>query len=148
MARRRPTGHHDRRARVEHALASDDPLGQIGALVDESTGLGQIFRYAFACLLETNSAELPILFDRYEDDELGHIEDALEAIAAKRTLQDYRTLKRAFDDAIASGMDRLDASDAVASRPQLALLARRYKAHVAELEQQLIAFCRAHVGEL
>jgi len=129
-------------------LASDDPLGEVGALVDDGTTLGQVFKYAFACILETNSAELPIVFDRFDDGDLLHIENALEVIQATKTLEDYRTLKRAFDAAIASGLDRLDASDVVAGRPELAMLGRRYKAHVAEMERQLISFCRAHVGEL
>jgi hypothetical protein len=129
-------------------LASDDPLGEVGVLVDEDTKLGQVCRYAFACILETNSAELPILFDRFEDEELSHIENALEVIQATKTLEDYRTLKPAFEAAIARGSDLQDASDAVARKPELAALGSRYKAQVAEMERQLISFCRAHVGEL
>jgi len=147
MARRRTTP-QDRRTRLDQALSSADPLGEVGPLVDDSTRVGQVFKYACACILETNSAELPILFDRYEDADLRRIENALEAIHATQTLEDYRTLKQAFDAAIAAGSDRLDASDAVARRPELAVLGRRYKAHVAEMERQLISFCRAHVGEL
>jgi hypothetical protein len=148
MARRRTAPPQDRRARLERALASADPLGEVSALVDDGTKLGQVFRYAFACILETNSAELPILFDRFEDEDLHHIENALEVIQATKTLEDYRTLKGAFDVEIASGADRMDASDAVAGKPELAMLGRRHKAHVAEMERQLISFCLAHVGEL
>jgi hypothetical protein len=148
MARRRPIPPEDRRARLERALASSDPLGAVNAIVDESTPLGRIFRRVFACILETNSAELLILFDRYDDEYLRDIEDALEAIQATRTLEDYRRLKQAFDAAVASGLDRLDASDAVASTAELAVRGRQYQAHVAEMEQQLTSFCRAHVREL
>jgi hypothetical protein len=148
MARHRTTPPQTRRLRLERALASDDPLGEVGALIREDTSAGQTFKWAFACVLETHSAELPILFDRYVDDDLRHIEEALEAIQATATLEDYRILKRAFDAAVSSGLDRLDASDAVANAPELAPVARRYKAHVAEMERQLVGFCRARVGEL
>jgi hypothetical protein len=138
----------NRRQQLQTALDSGDPLGAVDAFIDEGTPLGLTFKWAFACILETNSAELPILFDRYDDTQLRAVEDALEAIGAARTLEDYRTLKRAFDAALASGLDRPDASDAIAKRPELSALGRRYKDHAAEMEERLIAFCRAHVDEL
>jgi hypothetical protein len=148
MARSRTTSREDRRTRLDRALASADPLGEVAALVDESAAVGQVFKFAFACILETNSAELPILFDRFEGDDLRRVEQALETIEATKTLEDYRTLKRIFEAALASGVDPLDASGVVASRPEAAALGRRHKTHVAEMERQLVSFCRAHVGDL
>ena len=137
-----------RALRLERALASKEPLTKVQALINETTAAGQTFRFAFACLLETRSATLTILFDRFEDDELARIEQSLDAIQASRTLADFRKLKRAFDDAVASGQDRFDASDAVASRADLAAIGRRHKAQVAEMERRLLAYCRAHLREL
>ncbi len=145
MARRAPG---DRRARLRQALSADDPLAAIEGLIDDTTAAGQVFRHAFACLLETHSAGLPILFDRFEEDDLRRVEAALAAIEATRTLADYRTLKAAFDAAVASGMDPLDASEAIAEKPELKRIGRGHKMHVAELERQLLAFGQAHVEQL
>jgi hypothetical protein len=148
MARKRATSSSDRSSRLLKALASKEPLTALEPLVDDSTPAGKTFRWAFACILETNSAGLPILFDRFEDEELDRVQAALGAIEAKQTLADIRRLRQAFEKATGKGMDRLEASDAIANDPKLKPIARAHAAQVEEMERQLIAFSKAHVRDL
>ncbi|MBE0584488.1 MAG: hypothetical protein IH612_12120 [Desulfofustis sp.] len=133
---------------VQEALSFDDPLSALSGVVDENTPSGGAYRWAYVCILETNSAGLSILFDRYEDTDLDQIEGALEKIGALKTLSDLRVLRKAFDDAIALGFDRFDASDNLDKDPNLKGIIREYQRHVEEMENLLVVFCKKHAHEL
>jgi hypothetical protein len=126
-----------------------DALHEVRELVpDNGMGAQQAVVYGFACILEANSAGLSILFDRFEDDELEKIRSSLEAIGAIRTLADFRQLQGVFASAVAGGRDRLDASEWMAVQPESQRIDRESEAHVREMEQKLLEFCKTHVDEL
>ena len=146
------TKQKQRLAALKKALTSAralDALEKVRALIpDEGAGAQQVVVYGFACLLEANSAGLSILFDRFEDDELEQIGSSLEAIGALQTLAAFRKLQRAFASAVAGGRDRLDAAEWVAARSDSRRIDRDARAHVTEMEQKLLAFCKAHLEQL
>lgn len=133
VARVRRAGIASRKVRLgklEKALSSGTPfdaLAKVRELVpDDGVGAQQVVVYGFACILETNSAGLSILFDRFDDDELRKLDASLERIGATRTLAALRAMRRL-------GAAKLDAQSQV---------------YVAEMEQRLLAFCKAHLPEL
>ena len=104
--------------------------------------------YALACKLETNSACLSILFDRFGDEELERIRSSLERIGAARTLADLGELQALFQDSLAAGSDRLDAAELVQEQSNARGIDGRSEAHVEEMEKKLLQFCEAHLEEL
>lgn len=139
-------------AALRTALQSVDPaeaLAQLRALVpDDGEGAQQVIVYAYACILEVNSAGLSILFDRFEDDELAKCRAALEAIGAERTQADLRTLHALFVQALAEGRDRFAASEWVVEHPDTRSIDRQSDIHVSELESALLAYCDRHMEEI
>ena len=140
----------DRRriAAIEKALASDDPLGRVREVISEKGKEGQVVVWAFGCLLETNSATLTMLFDRFAPAEIAKIERALDAIGAVNTGRDLKSLREALAALMDSGVRRSDASDQLDSSPPAKAIKRRSDVHVQEIERHLLAYCRAHVREL
>ena len=139
-------------AALRKALQANEPveaLAQVRELVpDDGEGPQQVIVYAYACILEVNSAGLPILFDRFEDDELAKCQAAFEAIGAKRTQEAFRALHALFEHALAEGKDRFEASDWVAEHPDARPIARQSDVHVSELESALLAYCARHVEDI
>ena len=133
---------------VEKALASSEPLAKVREAIAETNEEQRVVMWAFACLLETNSAGLSILLDRFTGPELGRMEKALDTIGAKRTLADLRKLRQAFVAARHSGQSRDDAAEAVDRGALGRASARAREAHVREMEDRLLSFCKAHVAEL
>ena len=93
----------------------------------------QVVVYAYACILETNSAGLSILFDRFSRAERRSMASALAAIKATATLRALRSLERAF---------------AREKAPETRSVDRQSDKLVAEMEAGLLRFCEAHVVEL
>jgi hypothetical protein len=141
-----------RLARLKKALSAKDAfesLVKIRELVpDEGVGAQQVVVYGFACILETSSACLSILFDRFDDDELAKIVAALESIGATSTLRDLRELQVVFARAVGKGHARLDAADRVARQARTRGVDGRSEAHGREMEQKLLEFCKQHLEEL
>ena len=139
-------------AAIRKALQSNDPaeaLATVRALVpDDGEGPQQVVVYAYACILEVNSAGLSILFDRFEDDELARCQAALEAIGAERTQADFRTLGALYAHALAEGKDHFAASEWVAEHPDARPIDRQSDMHVSELESALLAYCARHVEDI
>lgn len=104
-------------ASVRAALLSDEPLMSLAAVIDGDTPAGKVFCWVQACLLETNSAGLTIVFERFSLEEIAEMETALEAVGATETLADLRALRKAFELSIGSGMDELDASEELDCHP-------------------------------
>lgn len=146
------TKQKQRLAALKKALTSAralEALEKVRALIpDDSAGAQQVVVYGFACLLEVSSAGLSILFDRFEEDELERIGASLEAIGALQTLAAFGKLQRAFVSAVAGGRDRLDAAEWIAARADSRRIDRDAKAHATEIEQKLLAFCKAHLDQL
>ena len=136
------------RPRLQKALESPDPLPAISALVDDGRPAGQTFRWAYACILETNSARLSILFDRFDDGERAQIAQALEQIGASRTVADLRALTAVFDAGVTAGLDPADASELLADDGASAAIGKRYQEHVKEMEDALLEFCRRRADDL
>ena len=139
-------------AAIRKALQSNGPaeaLASVRALVpDDGEGPQQVVVYAYACILEVNSAGLSILFDRFEDDELAKCQAAVEAIGAERTQLDLRTLHALFARALAEGKDRFTASEWVAEHPDARAIDRQADLYVTELESALLTYCDRHVEEI
>jgi hypothetical protein len=133
---------------VETALASSEPLAKVREVIAETNKEQRVVVWAFACVLETHSAGLLILLDRFTGAELGRMEKALDAIGAKRTLADLRKLRRAFEAARHSGQSTDNAPEAVDRSALGRAIARTREAHVREVEERLLSFCKAHVAEL
>ena len=136
------------RARLQKLLASADPLPAVSALVDDGRPAGQTFRWAYACILETHSARLSILFERFDGGERARIADALAEIGAAKTLADLRALAAVFDAGVAAGLDPSDASELLTEDRASIAIGRRYQEHVKEMEAALIDFCRSRVDDL
>jgi len=136
------------RARLQKALSSAEPLPAISALVDDGLPAGQTFRWAYACILETFSAQLSILFDRFDAEERARIAAALEEIGAAKTLADFRSLAVVFDAGVTAGLDPGDASDLLREDQASAAIGRRYQEHVKEMEGALLEFCRRRLDDL
>ena len=132
----RPAGKASQRtrlARLQKALASGssiDALAKVRELIaDDGVGAQQIFVYGFACMLETSSAGLSIVFDRFDAAELRKIGSSLEHIGATRTLTAFRRLQKSFERA-AHKVDE------------------QSRAYADEMEQKLLALAKAHVQDL
>ena len=139
-------------AAIRKALQSDDPVEALAAVrslvPDDGEGPQQVVVYAYACILEVNSAGLSILFDRFEDDELARCQAAFEAIGAERTQADFRTLHALYAHALAKGKDRLAASEWVVEHPDARLIDRQSDMYVNELESALLAYCDRHAEDI
>ena len=139
-------------AAIRKALRSNDPveaLANVRALVpDDGEGPQQVVVYAYASILEVNSAGLSILFDRFEDDELARCRTAFEVIGARRTLADFRALHALFAQALAEGKDRFAASEWLLEHPDCRTIDRQSEIHVGELESALLAYCQGHIEEI
>src|SRR5262245_53324701 len=129
-----------RLAQLERALGNRDPLGELNLLVNDKLEPGKTFGFAYACILETNSATLAILFDRFTRSQLERTEKVLKKIGAIATLADFRALKGRFDQSIAKGMPSSEASAALDERKELRAIARKSAAHTSEMEERLLAF--------
>jgi hypothetical protein len=137
-----------RLARLEKALESEDPLPVIRELIpDDGTNEQSVVVYAFPCILETGSGGLSILLDRFDDDELARITSSLKSIGANRTLADLQQLRAALQQGVAAGQDRIDAAELVA-RESGKGIDQQADAHVREMEEKLLEFCRGHLEEL
>ena len=86
------------------ALASEDPLASVREAIEEDNRDQQVVVWAFACLLETNSAGLSVVFDRFDESELERIAEALAAVGASRTLADLRAMQAFVGQGVASGL--------------------------------------------
>ena len=136
-------------ARLKAALASDDPLPQILSLIpDDGQPERTVVIYAHGCMLETGSSGLSMVFDRYEDHELERMIDAVTQIRASRTKRDLQLLYQVFKRAIAGGADRIEAAEKVAQYAKRRKIDAASDAHVQELGDRLLRFCRTHVAEL
>ena len=139
-------------AAIRKALRSNEPaeaLAAVRALVpDDGEGPQQVVVYAYACILEVNSAGLSILFDRFEDEELAKCHAAFEAIGAERTQADFRRLHALFAQALAEREDRFAASEWVVEHPNARPIDRQSDMYVSELESALLAYCDRHVDEI
>jgi hypothetical protein len=131
------------------AKGASESLARIRELVpDDGSGAQEVVVYGYACILETNSACLSILFDRFNDHELAKIMSALESIGATSTLADFRELQTAFARAVGKGQERFDAAELVAEQAQTRGIHGRSDAHVQEMEHKLEEFCKEHLEEL
>jgi hypothetical protein len=141
-----------RLARLKKALSAKDAfdsLTKIRELVpDEGVGAQQVVVYGFACLLETSSAGLSILFDRFDDDELAKIMAALESVGATSTLRDLRELQAVFARAVGEGRARFDASELAAGHSATRGIDGKSEAHAQEMQDRLLEFCKEHLEEL
>lgn len=130
------------------ALASKDPLSAVRGAIEEDNPDQQVVVWAYACILETNSAGLGIVFDRFEEPEVARIAKALEAIGASKTLSDLRVLQAAVAQGEASGLSRLDASEALEDQAEPRRIQRQFESQVAEMEACLLSYCRDHLDSL
>jgi hypothetical protein len=148
MARRQAAADRGRLSKLKKALSSGDPLPQVRELIAERNKEQQVVVWAYACILEVNSAGLTIAFDRFTPPELAKIGAALREIGATQTLADLALLRRAFDDATEHGMSRMEASEAVTESALGRERGRAHEAHVQEMEGRLLAYCREKVEQL
>jgi hypothetical protein len=112
---------------LQHALAKGD-LEKVRALVPDRPGNAKqrTLVYVYACILETNSAGLGILRDRFSAGERRRIAAALRVVGATRTRASQLRMEKRRLSAIEPPTERL----------------------VREMEEKLLAFCRAHAAEL
>ncbi len=152
MAGTTVAGKKQRLAAVEKALAckkASDALEKLRALVpDDGDDAQEVVVYGYACILETNSAGLSILFERFDDAELEKVRRSLEAIGAVRTLAALSGLLESFASAIAGGKSRLDACEWLSAQSIPQRVDQESETHVSEMEGKLVAFCRARAEEL
>ena len=135
-------------AKLRKALSSGQ-LEKVRELIpDKGKGAQEVLVYTYACILETNSAGLSILFDRFDDDELRTIHSSLESIGALGTLVALQELQKIFDERIVAGDDRLTASEFVNERPEARRIDREYEAQSKEMTHKLLEFCEKHLEEL
>ncbi len=133
-------------AELRAALVSDDfPLAQFRELMPEGSPEQDVVVFVFAAILDTNSAGLYILLDRYDSDELNIICKGLQTVGATETLTDLQALRRAFGNAVASGLDQFQASDQVAESEMGRALSNKTELHVGEMESKLLKYCRDNV---
>ena len=148
MAARKKASGSARLKLIEAALRSDDPLGNIREIIAEKNQQQQTVVWVFACILETGSAGLSIMFDRFSPAELAKLDRGLVEIGATETADDLRALRAAVDEAAESGKSREDAAESVSASAQGRAVDRKHEAHVKEMETKLLAYCEEHVGEL
>lgn len=148
MAARKKASGSARLKLIEAALRSDDPLGNIREIIAEKNQQQQTVVWVFACILETGSAGLSIMFDRFSSAELAKLDRGLVEIGATETADDLRALRAAVDEAAESGKSREDAAESVSACAQGRAVDRKHEAHVKEMETKLLAYCEEHVGEL
>ena len=140
-----------RLATIRKALAGDDTfeaLSSIRELIVEKGKQQQVVVWVYACILETNSAGLSILFDRFTPREISRFERALREIGSTRTAADLPTLRESVEQAVDDGLSRLDASESVHESPLGRAIAKRTERQVGEMEAKLLAYCVAHLNEL
>jgi hypothetical protein len=139
-------------AALKKALGAPDAaeaLANCRALIpDDGQGPQQVVVHAYACVLEVDSAGLSILFDRFDDDELARCQSALDAIGATGALTDFRTLHTMFRSALASGKDRVAASEWLTEQSEAKAIDRNHEMHAKELERRLLDYCAGHVDEI
>lgn len=133
---------------LEEALESDHPLERIMDEIDTGREPGQSFNYAHAFMLETYSATMSILFDRFEDDELDEMERGLELIGASQTLEDWREVRGAFDALVERGLDRFDASERIDGSGELQPILKRSADQAADVEARLLDFAKRNWSRL
>ena len=134
---------------LQRALASNEPLTQIRSLIpDDGTNEQEVVVSAFACIQETRSSGMSILFDRFDDDELEKIDHSLECIGAERPLAEFRKLAEAFQRAIANDEDRQDAAERLVAEADSQRIDRASEALVQEMEEKLLAYCQRNVEAL
>jgi hypothetical protein len=135
---------------LERALAKSDLARIREEVPDEDTGndVQKVFVYAYACILETNSAGLSILFDRFTQRERRKIASALEAIGVGKALRDLRGLERAFAQARSRGKSAAQSAEWLSQRPATAQIDRQSARHVSEMETKLLRYCSTHLDEL
>ena len=147
-----PARQASRRKRVERALAARDMSAVREALpvaaTDAKTKAQRVVIYAYAAVLEAESAGLSILFDRFNARERRQIEGALEDLGAVGTLRDFVKLRRAFDGAVRRGVRKSAVGEWLVSRPGTKVIDRSAARHVAEIEGKLLKYCREHLDEL
>jgi hypothetical protein len=145
---RRPKPQTTRLAAIRKALASDDPLSGVREAIAEENKQQRVVVWAYACILETSSAGLTILFERFTPPEILKIERALAAIGAAQTAADLRTLRQAFENAVDAGSSREDASDGLHESAAGRAINRKYERQAQEMEARLLAYCAEHEREL
>ena len=139
----------NRLSALQRALAAEEPLPRVRGLIpDDGEKEQQVVVFAYACILETGSSGLSILFDRFEEEELEKIDGALESIGAKRTLGDFRSLSAAFQEAIADGEDRGDAAERLVAQADAQRIDRGAEGHVQEMKERLLDFCNRNIEAL
>jgi hypothetical protein len=145
---RRPKPRTTRLAAIRKALASDDPLASVREAIAEENKEQMVVVWAYACILETSSAGLTILFERFTPPEIVKIERALAAIGAAQTAADLRILRHDFEKAVDAGSSREDASDALSGSATGRTIDRKCELQVQEMEARLLAYCAEHEREL
>ena len=134
---------------LQRALASNEPLAQIRSLIpDDGADEQEVVASALACIQETRSSGLSILFDRFDDDELEKIDHSLESIGAERPLAEFRKLAEAFQRAIANDEDRQDAAERLVAEADSQRIDRASESLVQEMEEKLLAYCQRNVEAL
>ena len=122
---------------LQKALSSGTPFDALTKLreliADDGVGAQEVVVFGYACILETNSAGLSVLFDRFDADELRKIDASFKSMGATRTLAALRAMRRLFDQARAKAARELD---------------RESQVYVREMEQKLLGYCKAHLPEL
>ena len=149
---RKPGSPVSQHAKLKAAMAiraTFDALQKVRELLpDDGQGAQAVVIYGFACLLETNSAGLSILFDRFSDEELRKIRSALESIDAPRTLEAFCALQELFESAISKGESRFEAAQSLPEYPEGQRIDGASRVLTDELEEKLFAFCKTHLEEL
>jgi hypothetical protein len=136
--RRQPLDRRAARLRrvLERAGPIEDKLQQLRELLPAETGKAQqVLVWGYACMLEVNSAGLPMLFDRFSAAERRRIDRALEAIGARATRRAFAGLGERFRAGTLT--------DALAKRAT-----RQSAKQVREIESRLLEYCQAHLEEL
>jgi hypothetical protein len=135
-------------ALIQEALASEDPLASLREVIAEKNHQQKVVVWVYAGILETNSAGLTILFERFTPPEIIQIERGLVEVGATQAASDLLALRRKFESAIDGGATRDHASEAVHESSIGKAANRRCEGHVEEMEAKLLEYCRAHVEEL
>jgi hypothetical protein len=136
---------------IRRALASGDRFEAITAIreaIAEKNREQKIVVWVYACILETNSAGLTILFDRYTPPEITKMERALVESGAAGTAADLRTLRQELETAVDGGMTREDAIELLQESKVARAIDRAHEAHVQEMETRLWEYCAKHDEKL
>jgi hypothetical protein len=115
-------------------------------LVSERNKPQQVVVWVHACILETNSAGLSILVDRFNRKEIARIDRALDTIGATVTRKALAQILARVERGLASGKTWTDASDAAHQRSPS--IARKSGQYVTEMERCLLTYCQDHVEKL